>query len=221
MKTFSFSRLLTALIGILLVAMLSGCHTWLLSRAVQSNEWQSRQVASDEIRGFSQGIDSNSQKGWVFIGENFDYLLTEGGNKIAELLKDSDIDRHKLSVAGSPYFTISKNKKNFRGALNLVYQYTEEDDGQKTLEKLQAKGFNCSANKKQCSISFNSLAGSIHQKKENQDSSKILMFYHPFNVTFYANGSISLARGLYPVTIALDAVTLPLQLIGFFVLFDH
>ena len=187
-----------------------------LSDHINSKEGGITEYSSDTIVGFSAGVDSNSQQGWVFVGTNFDYMLTGGGDKIVAILKSEYIDRHNFTIFNIGQFYIDKSKKNFTGNISIKYQITPDANAEKVRDTLTANGFRCDHGTKIeiCYTSLDDLQGSIHAKNKNQDNSQIMMFYHPFTVKFYARNGLSAARALYPVTIATDAVTLPLQLIG-------
>lgn len=217
MEFFSTSTLTRTIVWGALIFMLSGCGTVMLHEKIDSEEHNSHQFSTDKIIGLSLAQDSNSQKGWVFIGEHFDYLLTSGGDDIAAIINSEELDRHNLTVTYAGHFAISGNKKTFTGEIPLNYHYHTGDDAKKVREILTAKGFTCYDNKGtdgDCTSFLQNLKGSIHAKNKNQDNSKILMFYKPFEVGFYTSSGISASRLLYPVTVAVDAVTLPLQLIG-------
>lgn len=61
------------------------------------------QWRSDTIKGLSLAEDSNGTKGYVFVGESLDYLLTTGGGEVVKMLNDPAIHGEK-----SP-FLITRN----------------------------------------------------------------------------------------------------------------
>lgn len=187
-----------------------------LSDHIDSKEGGITEYNSDTIVGFSAGVDSNSQQGWVFVGTSFDYMLTGGGDKIVAVLKSEYIDRHDFNIFDVGQFYISKDKKHFSGNIRLRYKINHDLNTDKTRDTLIANGFRCDDGSKIeiCETSLGNLQGSIHAKNKKQDNSQILTFYHPFTVTFYADNGLSAARALYPITIVTDVVTSPLQLIG-------
>lgn len=54
---------------------LTGCITWGLVSNTASRP-HAEQWRSDTIKGLSLAEDSNGTKGYVFVGESLDYLLT-------------------------------------------------------------------------------------------------------------------------------------------------
>lgn len=199
----------------ILILFTTGCTTSMLNEHIQSTESGRTKYDSDKIVGLALGQDSTHQRGWVFIGEHFDYLLTSGGEGIVELLKSKDIDRQLIEIRNVGQFYISKDHLTFSGDIHLGYN--KRDINARTQQVLQDNGFSCDGDEQKpgpCYAHFGSLKGSIHQKNKTQNNADIVFFYKPFTVTFYADNGLSASRALYPVTIAIDVVTSPLQLLG-------
>lgn len=191
---------------------LTGCMTFTMlstkSPHTTKDKWK-----TDTIRGMSLAQDSNGTRGYVFIGQEFDYLLTAGGDNVVKILTDPLIDRHELQVAKEARFVLSGNRKKFSGELELSYRWTTPEQKQAA----EGYGFNCES--KICSYKVSSLQGTIHKKGDNESSMQMLAFYHPFTVGFYEyNAHAGLSDGaknfLLPVTLTLDLVTAPLQFIA-------
>ena len=66
---------------------LTGCITWGLVSNTASRP-HAEQWRSDTIKGLSLSEDSNGTKGYVFVGESLDYLLTTGGDEVVKMLND-------------------------------------------------------------------------------------------------------------------------------------
>ena len=197
-----------------MVMNVSGCFSWCLSQKIGSGTTTVTEFSSDDIVGFSEGIDSNKNKGWVFVGNNFDYLLTSNGDVIAQLLRDNNIDKTKLSANDNERFVISPDGLYFDGEINLSYDYSGDATGTVS-DYLVKYGFKCSSDNL-CGLKISKLHGSIHKKNPNQNNGNILKFHHPVAIKFYQYKEISTlgAAVLYPVTVAADIVTSPLQLIA-------
>ncbi|MBJ4253374.1 hypothetical protein JGD98_24350, partial [Salmonella enterica subsp. enterica serovar Derby] len=165
---------------------------------------------SDTVTALSLGKDSNGKTGWVFVGEHFDYLLTQGGDNVVALLKDATIRRDKMRVKDGVKFLIDTDKKEFTGEVNVTYAWVDEKD------KLAAVGYGfiCADGAVNCTLSVMDLKGTIHQKNKDQSVTQQLAFYHPFTVEFYqyqrSMSGAKFGRVLLPVTLALDIVTMPL-----------
>ena len=62
-----------------LALMLSGCISYALVSHTAKGSSGKYQSQSDTITGLSQAKDSNGTKGYVFVGESLDYLITTTG----------------------------------------------------------------------------------------------------------------------------------------------
>jgi len=191
---------------------LTGCFTMMLGINSEPTS-KLKQWKSDIITAVSLAQDNEGNKGYVFVGKTFDYLLTDGGDNVVKLLKDPRIDRHNLSVVDMTKFIIEGGKKQFNGDLTLKFQWKTEEAKQIAI----SYGFYCYGER--CLHTLSGLKGTIHKKNKKQDYSQVLEFYHPFNVEFYAYKTSGIPRGvakvLAPVAVTLDIVTSPLQLLGF------
>ncbi|MGR7195821.1 hypothetical protein ACU63M_06745 [Klebsiella aerogenes] len=210
-----YKRVMQFVFCAILICLTMGCATRALNNQIQSKESGRTEYNSDKIVGLALGKDSSHQQGWVFIGEHFDYLLTSGGEGIVAMLKSKDIDRQLIEIRNVGQFYISKDHLSFSGNIHL--NYNKRDINAKTKQVLEDNGFTCYGDNSSygpCYAYIGNLKGSIHKKNKAQNNADILFFHKPFTVTFYADNGLSGARALYPVTIAIDVVTSPLQLLG-------
>ncbi|EBV0894193.1 hypothetical protein DNU48_12105 [Salmonella enterica subsp. enterica serovar Agona] len=214
---FQYGKCVVRTLFLLLVCCsLSGCLSFglILATDKEGNRHQST-WKSDTVTALSLGKDSNGKTGWVFVGEHFDYLLTQGGDNVVALLKDATIRRDKMRVKDGVKFLIDTDKKEFTGEVNVTYAWVDEKD------KLAAVGYGfiCADGAVNCTLSVMDLKGTIHQKNKDQSVTQQLAFYHPFTVEFYqyqrSMSGAKFGRVLLPVTLALDIVTMPLQLLIF------
>ncbi len=199
----------------LISSMLSGCMTYLLSNSSRNGEEVTKDKYSDTIIGMSLAQSQTGQKGWVLTGKSYDYLLVKGGDKVVDILKDELIIKKNLTVESETRILIDANNKSFTGGILLNYKFTGEED--KTLA--ENYGFKC--NGSMCSYYISPIGGTIHKKNSIENyKSKMLMFENPFEVKFYeshySSGDAKLV--FMPVTIALDIVTAPLQLLALLVI---
>ncbi|MEX5411781.1 hypothetical protein [Atlantibacter hermannii] len=198
-----------------LCSFLSGCLTSALSKKIGDGKDISLSYSNDDIVGFSKGVDNNKKEGWVFIGKNFDYLLASGGDVIVDILSDDDIDKKYLTAQGSEKFVISNDGRSFTGNISIYYKSENLNDDVR--RSLRRHGFNCFTSNK-CELAVRFLSGRIHNKNPHQDINKVLMFHNPVHIEFYKETTTTspavAGAVLYPVTIAADIVTSPLQLIG-------
>ncbi|WP_407198319.1 YidX family protein [Citrobacter portucalensis] len=207
-----YSWLVKSLVVSSLSVMLSGCLSFMWLKAgdphTTMEKWE-----TDTVIGLSSGKDNDGNEGYVFVGKTFDYLITSGAESVVKLLQDPQIDRHNLQAVDIAKFIISDNKKVFKGVLTLKYTGETQD----VKQVLTGYGFDCSAH--YCTKNLSKLQGTIHKKSTKQDYSQMLTFYHPFTVGFYEYKTSHIpefvTNGLLPITITLDVVTSPLQILFF------
>ncbi len=208
---------------------LTGCITWgLVSNTASrphaeqlqavhmpSNGGQTRlrvyaPMSSDTIKGLSLAEDSNGTKGYVFVGESLDYLLTTGSDEVVNMLNDPAIHGERITVSDNAKFILSSSNKNFSGAITLYYDWNNEED------KALATQYGFICDTRRCTWMLDGLKGSIHQKNKKADYSNVMVFHQPFTVGFYEYKATDgvphgLVNALLPVTLTLDIVTSPLQ----------
>ncbi|HFV4681241.1 TPA: hypothetical protein ACH9N7_002814 [Escherichia coli] len=196
-----------------LALMLSGCISYALVSNTGNKTSGTYKYQSDTITGLSLAKDSNGTKGYVFVGESLDYLITDGGDDVVVMLNDPAINRHNIQTANDAIFVIESGKKEFTGKISLYYNWTTEEDKALVIHY----GFACGV--QNCTWTLENLKGTIHEKNKKMDYSNVMAFYHPFKVGFYkrySSGGIpkGAVNALLPVTLTLDIITSPLQLIA-------
>ncbi|EGO8360889.1 hypothetical protein EYW98_15935, partial [Escherichia coli] len=85
---------------------LTGCITAGLVSNTASPP-HAEQWRSDTIKGLSLAEDSNGTKGYVFVGESLDYLLTTGGGEVVKMLNDPAIHGERITVSDNAKFILS------------------------------------------------------------------------------------------------------------------
>ncbi len=195
-----------------LALMLSGCLSYALVSNTGKRTSGTYQYQSDTIRGLSLAKDSNGTKGYVFVGESLDYLITDGGDDVVVMLNDPAINRHNIHTADDAIFVIESGEKKFTGKISLYYNWTTEE------EKALAIHYGFACGVQNCTWTLENLKGTIHEKNKKMNYSNVMAFYHPFKVVFYkrySSGGIpkGAVNALLPVTLTLDIITSPLQLI--------
>ena len=193
-----------------LALMLSGCISYALVSHTAKGSSGKYQSQSDTITGLSQAKDSNGTKGYVFVGESLEYLITDGADDIVKMLNDPALNRHNIQVADDARFVLNAGKKKFTGTISLYYYWNNEE------EKALATHYGFACGVQHCTRSLENLKGTIHEKNKNMDYSKVMAFYHPFKVRFYEYYSPrgipdGVSAALLPVTVTLDIITAPLQ----------
>lgn len=94
-----------------LALMLSGCISYALVSHTAKGSSGKYQSQSDTITGLSQAKDSNGTKGYVFVGESLDYLITDGADDIVKMLNDPALNRHNIQVANDARFVLKCGEK--------------------------------------------------------------------------------------------------------------
>lgn len=86
-KRYNIKLNMVRLVNVSLIcSMLSGCFSFgLLYTTGRDPEYQKSNWGSDTIIALSLANDVNGNTGWVFVGENFDYLLSSGGDNIVSM----------------------------------------------------------------------------------------------------------------------------------------
>ena len=111
-----------------LALMLSGCISYALVSHTAKGSSGKYQSQSDTITGLSQAKDSNGTKGYVFVGESLDYLITDGADDIVKMLNDPALNRHNIQVADDARFVLNAGKKKFTGTISLYYYWNNEEE---------------------------------------------------------------------------------------------
>lgn len=200
-----------------LVLALNGCMTYSLNDKVASNEMGTTSYKADKITAVSAGRDEKGREGWVFIGNNYDYFLNSGIDNIMAIYSFGKfIDKNKFFVKDGSEFIVDDKKTKFFGNVTIEYRSDIPVSEGENKELLSA-GFKKNleyADGLVYSQQLNSLNGVIHAKNNHYQDKDLITLKHPFDIEFYQKSGVSGYRALYPVTIAADAVTLPLQIIG-------
>ena len=101
-----------------LALMLSGCISYALVSHTAKGSSGKYQSQSDTITGLSQAKDSNGTKGYVFVGESLDYLITDGADDIVKMLNNPG----KRNLPAQYRFTttgITKKKRHWQRIMVL------------------------------------------------------------------------------------------------------
>ncbi|EHW74209.1 putative lipoprotein C [Escherichia coli DEC10D] len=143
-----------------LALMLSGCISYALVSHTAKGSSGKYQSQSDTITGLSQAKDSNGTKGYVFVGESLDYLITDGADDIVKMLNDPALNRHNIQVADDARFVLNAGKKKFTGTISLYYHWNNEE------EKALATHYGFACGVQHCTRSLENLKGTIHEKNK-------------------------------------------------------
>lgn len=81
-KLFSIS-ILTICLG------LTGCATNMLSTALpnETTEIKTTVLKTDQIIALGQAVKNNQEQGFVFVGQDYNYLMTDGSSNLLNIIK--------------------------------------------------------------------------------------------------------------------------------------
>ena len=213
-------------------ALFSGCATITTVDKMMSNHNSSKIILSDTLiaYGYSKQPIPEHENAVIIVGKQHNYLV-EAANEEPQ----KDIFKKVVTQLDLKYLTISSQSQNSR-EFNIYHRNQNEPlheqlkiqfnkpgslitNEQQTLKQL---GFECHATTtSQGSYCYRMVHYTISPiPKTNNDADLKHLFKQPikFSVSAPSNGS-SLAKAPYalllPITIVLDIVTLPIQLVGF------
>ncbi|MFX2174289.1 hypothetical protein V6333_18305, partial [Acinetobacter baumannii] len=89
---------------------LSGCATSILSTALpnETTEVQTTILKTDQIIVLGQAIKNQQEQGVVFIGQDFNYLMTEGSSEFLNIISVHDKFHRTLILSGFCLLKIAK-----------------------------------------------------------------------------------------------------------------
>lgn len=185
-------------------------------------------LINDNVIAFgkpAQVMPNFPQDSIVIVGQQYSYVLTQGGAKFAKVI--STLDPKNIQVTRSLDFYSAKNDGNFSGALELSYVKLAEDvtkaDRAFFIENGAEECTNSSDKRLNAQrFCFNiKLGGVVYPAATNRDSFKALS--KPYQISIYTSeevkdySKVSSKTAdklvLFPFAVAFDVVTLPFQAI--------
>lgn len=210
-KTFSL---------LVLAIALSGCATTLLSTALpsESTQVQTTTLKTDQILALGQAIQDEKNQGLVFIGQDFNYLMTDGSAELLKLLHDIPAEQRSFSHP-SPLVLTMDDPNHFRGVLQIRYHTRMVDLNPKQKELLKSLGFrqNFDLIQNQESAPYPYInvffKGQLYQALDQQKIQQKLV--QPYPITLQQETTITTKHPvkratrmvLYPLAMVFDVVT--------------
>lgn len=185
------------------VISLSGCATMMLESHVDDVHQEGQVVTTDKIIGIIK--DEKSGK-WLFAGEKSNYPVSNIRGRLAKAMDNPEFDKRYMN---SPQNAITIFYNQNYGA-DLFYDVGSFDEQQ--LKKVQTfapdiqKGQNILA----FDLSFYLSRNDVIAKKT---SDRIERIDKPFTFEIREEGT-AYSKALYPLSVAADIVTAPLQLLA-------
>lgn len=218
-KLFSMSILTICL-------SLTGCATNLLSTALpnETTEIKTTVLKNDQIIALGQTVKNNQEQGFVFIGQDYNYLMTEGSSNLLNIIKSIPTEQRTIKTP-SPLVLEMDDSTHFHGEITIRYNIPTSKMDEKQKELLKALGFKnqfmAIENQQQVFYPFTIIRfkGKIYQKAENQKIQQQLSV--PYPVALQQKDEITKKHpfkrvtrmALYPLAMTFDVITVAPSLI--------
>lgn len=215
-----------------MVMTLSGCATIMVGAMEPDKTPVKQLLIEDKVVAFARPAENAQVAGnVVIVGENYSYVLTDGGQKLTQLI--TTLSPSHFNVTNDLHFDMV-DKSKFKGTVWLAYKLSKTMSEKEQLDILtQNKAKPCpkefavleQANVVQATRYCLSvyIEGDIHPKIKNFDaiSAQTNSLTRPYKVkihqtTSYRRSKADIAQRILilPLAIAFDVVTLPVQVVG-------
>ncbi|EPL5573779.1 hypothetical protein LJI60_002526, partial [Acinetobacter baumannii] len=121
---------------------LSACATTLLSEALPNETTKTEKIilAKDQIIALGQAVQNQQEQGVVFIGQDFNYLMTEGSSEFLNIIKNIPVNQRTLIIP-SPLLLEMDDPTLFHGELKFQYNIPASKLSDQQKENLKNLGF--------------------------------------------------------------------------------
>ncbi|MFV5365065.1 hypothetical protein [Acinetobacter oleivorans] len=218
-KLFSAS-ILTICLG------LTGCATNMLSTALpnETTEIKTITLKTDQIIALGQAVKNEQEQGLVFIGQDYNYLMTDGSSNLLNIIKSIPAEQRTIKTP-SPLVLEMDDSTHFHGEITIRYNIPTSQMDEKQKELLKTLGFKnqfmAIENQQQVFYPFTIIRfkGKIYQKAENQKIQQQLSV--PYPVALQQKDEIIKKHpfkrvtrmALYPLAMTFDVITVAPSLI--------
>ncbi|WP_267531267.1 YidX family protein [Acinetobacter oleivorans] len=218
-KLFSTS-ILTICLG------LTGCATNMLSTALpnETTEIKTITLKTDQIIALGQAVKNEQEQGLVFIGQDYNYLMTDGSSNLLNIIKSIPAEQRTIKTP-SPLVLEMDDSTYFHGEITIRYNIPTSKMDEKQKELLKTLGFKnqfmAMENQQQVFYPFIIIRfkGKIYQKAENQKIQQQLSV--PYPVALQQKDEITKKHpfkrvtrmALYPLAMTFDVITVAPSLI--------
>ena len=220
MYKFFSASILTICLG------LTGCATNILSTALpnETTEIKTTTLKTDQIIALGQAVKNDQEQGFVFVGQDYNYLMTDGSSNLLNIIKSIPAEQRTIKTP-SPLVLEMDDSTHFNGEITIRYNIptSKMDEKQKELLKtLDFKNqFMAMENQQQVFYPFTIIRfkGKIYQKAENQKIQQRLSV--PYPVALQQKDEITKKHpfkrvtrvALYPLAMTFDVITVAPSLI--------
>lgn len=218
-KLFSAS-ILTICLG------LTGCATNMLSTTLpnETTEIKTTTLKTDQIIALGQAVKNDQEQGFVFVGQDYNYLMTDGSSNLLNIIKSIPAEQRTIKTP-SPLVLEMDDSTHFQGEITIRYNISTSKMDEKQKELLKTLGFKnqfmVMENQKQVFYPFTIIRfkGKIYQKADNQKIQQQLPT--PYPVALQQKDEITKKHpfkrvtrmALYPLAMTFDVITVAPSLI--------
>jgi len=220
MYKFFSASILTICLG------LTGCATNILSTALpnETTEIKTTTLKTDQIIALGQAVKNDQEQGFVFIGQDYNYLMTDGSSNLLNIIKSIPAEQRTIKTP-SPLVLEMDDSTHFHGEITIRYNIPTSKMDEKQKELLKTLGFKnqfmAMENQQQVFYPFTIIRfkGKIYQKAENQKIQQRLSV--PYPVALQQKDEITKKHpfkrvtrmALYPLAMTFDVITVAPSLI--------
>ncbi|MFV5631082.1 hypothetical protein [Acinetobacter oleivorans] len=214
-------------ISILIICLgLTGCATNMLSTALpnETTEIKTTTLKTDQIIALGQAVKNDQEQGFVFIGQDYNYLMTDGSSNLLNIIKSIPAEQRTIKTP-SPLVLEMDDSTHFHGEITIRYNVPTSKMDEKQKELLKTLGFKnqfmAMENQQQVFYPFTLIRfkGKIYQKAENQKIQQRLSV--PYSVALQQKDEITKKHpfkrvtrmALYPLAMTFDLITVAPSLI--------
>lgn len=121
---------------------LSGCATSMLSTALpnETTEVKTTILKTDQIISLGQAVKNQQEQGVVFLGQDFNYLMTEGSSEFLNIINNVPVNQRTLLIS-SPLILEMDDSTHFHGELKFRYNTPTSKLTDSQQENLKNLGF--------------------------------------------------------------------------------
>ncbi|NUF15781.1 hypothetical protein [Acinetobacter lactucae] len=121
---------------------LSGCATNLLSTALPNETTQIKTTVlkTDQIIALGQVIKNEQEQGLIFVGQDYNYLMTDGSSEFLNIIKNIPANQRTLNIS-SPLILEMDDPTHFHGELQFKYKTSLSMLSGQQKENLKKLGF--------------------------------------------------------------------------------
>lgn len=199
---------------------LSACATTLLSEALPNETTRTEKIilAKDQIIALGQAVQNQQEQGIIFVGKDYNYLMTEGSVELSKLLYAIPADQRSLTNP-SPLILTMDDPSHFHGVLQIRYntRMVDLNDSQKDLLKSLGfrQNFNTIHNQQTAPYPYINIffKGQLYQSQEAKKVQKTLA--QPYPIILQQENKITKKHPLkkatrmvlYPFAMTFDVIT--------------